>query len=591
MKKIIYIFLGVLPVIGLSSCQEWFIEKPAVTGMNMDEVFSTSKNSEGAIAEAYGSILSSSLPALSWNEPYVPYETTEAIMGGEDICALSWGYMNRMVVSGMLANNNISGAGYTDDYFPNNYTFIRKAWMVYENIDKVADMSDRDKAIVKAEMQTLVAYRFTEMLKRYGGVPIVEHTLTVIDSRSRATVQQTLDFILELCDEAAATLEGHKWSAEWGGRVNKGVALAVKAEALMYAARPLFNAAAPYMRMDDPANDELIWLGNYDANRWKVAREANQAVIDWGKANGFELIDTDNPLDDYGTATGVPSNKEVLLAYKQQRRNDANGIYKNMTYPAGGSTGHDLGQYRGTSLGQLLQYRKADGTDQIWVSRGEWRPSSEYRTKAEEMEPRALASLQFWGVNPKNNSVGHSRWDIYQNWQLEYKEYDGCAKCIKWWWNSGAREWFEFPIYRMSEFYLNIAEAYNEEGNATEALRFLNFIRNRGGIPDETETDKDLLRKSIQREWAVEFYQENQWYPHARHWKLGATMIGGEKWSFDFKRASPNQSWKPNKPEEFGDYSLKPSYTPNYAWFDRMSLSPFTLEEVNKGYLVQNPGY
>lgn len=589
MKKIAYILFAVLLAAGLSSCKDWFIEKPEVTGMNLDQVFSTAKNAEGAIAEAYGSILSSGLPVLTWNnDPIMPYESTEAVMGGEDLSRVTWGYMMKQVVSGMIANNENNGAGYTDDYFPNNFTYIRKAWLVYENIDKVVDMTSQEKATVKAEMQVLVAFRYLEMMKRYGGVPLVEKTLTTVESRSRATVQQTLDFIVGLCESAAATLEGVKWPADWLGRVNKGVALAVKAEALMYAARPLFNANAPYMQMDDPANNLMIWLGNYDAKRWETARIANQEVIDWGKANGYELIDTGDPIKDYGTAVGTPSNKEVLLAYKQQRENDDNGIYKNYTFMPN-HTGHDLNQYLGTGFGQLCQYRKADGTDQTWPEVDEWRPSEEYRTKAGELEPRAKASLFFYGVQPANNT-GNSRWDIYQNWQLEDRSSDGCAKNIKFWYEAGKREWFEFPIYRIAEFYLNIAEAYNEEGNSSMALRTLNIIRGRGGLDPETETDQTLLRKSIQREWAVEFYEENQWFPHARHWKEGNTMIAGNKYKFQFERA-PGITWNPRKPEEFGNYTRKPSYVPAYTWNDRMSLSPFTLSEVNKGYLVQNPGY
>lgn len=67
MKKTIYTLLGLLLAAGLTSCQDWFIEKPEVTGMDQDEVFSTAKNAEGAIAEAYATILSSGLPVLVWN--------------------------------------------------------------------------------------------------------------------------------------------------------------------------------------------------------------------------------------------------------------------------------------------------------------------------------------------------------------------------------------------------------------------------------------------------------------------------------------------------------------------------------------------
>lgn len=119
MKKTIYMLLGLLLAAGLTSCQDWFIEKPEVTGMDQDEVFSTAKNAEGAIAEAYATILSSGLPVLVWNNsPIMPYETTEAIMGGEDLCRLTWGYMDKQVVAGMLANNENNGAGYTDAISP-----------------------------------------------------------------------------------------------------------------------------------------------------------------------------------------------------------------------------------------------------------------------------------------------------------------------------------------------------------------------------------------------------------------------------------------------------------------------------------------
>lgn len=43
-----------------------------------------------------------------------------------------------------------------------------------ENIYKVPDMSDEEKEIVVGEMKGLIAFRYLEMLKRYGGVPLVK---------------------------------------------------------------------------------------------------------------------------------------------------------------------------------------------------------------------------------------------------------------------------------------------------------------------------------------------------------------------------------------------------------------------------------
>ena len=92
--------------------------------------------------------------------------------------------MDKQVVAGNAGpTTRITAPVIPTTISPTNYAYIRKAWLVYENIDKVADMSDRDKAIVKAEMQVLVAFRYVEMLKRYGGVPLVESTLTTVDVR------------------------------------------------------------------------------------------------------------------------------------------------------------------------------------------------------------------------------------------------------------------------------------------------------------------------------------------------------------------------------------------------------------------------
>lgn len=72
----------------------------------------------------------------------------------------------------------------------------------------------------------------------------------------------------------------------------------------------------------------------------------------------------------------------------------------------------------------------------------------------------------------------------------------------------------------MVEFYLNLAEAYNELQQPGSADLF-EYNKRSGWFADETVTDYGLLKKSIQREWAVEFYNENQYYAHACHWKLG----------------------------------------------------------------------
>ena len=91
MKPLFKYLILIVSSLHFLSCSDAFLETPAVTGMSIDNVFSTAKNAEGAIAEAYATILSSGLPVYTWNNTvYMPYEATEGIMGGEDVCAIPW---------------------------------------------------------------------------------------------------------------------------------------------------------------------------------------------------------------------------------------------------------------------------------------------------------------------------------------------------------------------------------------------------------------------------------------------------------------------------------------------------------------------
>src|SRR5690606_34464730 len=131
----------------------------------------------------------------------------------------------------------------TDNFF-DNFQCIRQCYIILENIDQVADIPANEKDYIKAEMKGLIAFRYAGMMVRYGGVPIVTQSLKVDGDLNipRASLQETLDFIIKMADEATAGLPDN-WDAKYNGRLTKGAALAVKARALLYAARPLFNSA------------------------------------------------------------------------------------------------------------------------------------------------------------------------------------------------------------------------------------------------------------------------------------------------------------------------------------------------------------
>lgn len=67
-----------------------------------------------------------------------------------------------------------------------------------------------------------------------------------------------------------------------------------------------------------------------------------------------------------------------------------------------------------------------------------------------------------------------------------------------------------WPVYRYAEVLLFLAESYNEKGQPTSALLYLNQVRSRAGLPNVTTTDQTALRTIILNERRVELAFENK---------------------------------------------------------------------------------
>ena len=581
---LLIVIVGLIEILTLSSCEKYFLEKRIGSDLNVDSIFASRQKALSAIASAYVSSLSAGIPLSGWdnNRTYSMRAGTLSGISGE-ICSAKFNWEDNWLIShsGLTANDG-TGIPRSSDAFGYNYTCIRECYTIMNNIDKVPDMTATEKKQVKAEMKALIAYRYEEMFKRYGGIPLVNKILSPQDSLMipRSSLQQTMNEILSLCSDAETDLPDNYNTSE-KGRATKGFAKAIRAELYMFASRPLFNSAAPYLTL--AGHNDLICFGKVDNTLWQKAIDANEDVISWSLANGYQIINTGNPFDDYGTAVATPSNPEVLMAYQVESSASGGLSYFDPHGQSGGANG--------MSYNQLTQYYKADGTEQTWAGTS-GSTYSDYLTRFNQMEPRFLESAVAAGQAALNNP-GSQYWatDILSN----SSNWDGrggtecCGRRCKFWYHAGTRSWFEYPIYRLAEFYLNLAEAYNEIGNTSKALSNLNVIRKRAGLPDVTETDQSKLRGIIQREWSIEFYEEGHRYFDVKHWKLAGTangIIGGSVQSFLFTYQNGDYGIYP---ADYITYYLATRYTGfwNYSQY----LEPFPVAEINKGYITQNPGY
>lgn len=604
MKKILPLLTGAVLMILISSCEDEFLEKPDTSGtVDIEDVYTSATNARDALMNSYRTVL-----VQGWPSGIGIGHGALASISGERSKGYNWHGTWRICDAGLspipLDGNDSGGA----DNFGNNWNVIRKCFLIKENIDQVPDLGEDAKIKIKAECTGLIAYRYMGMFYRYGGVPIVTKSFTPEDDLEipRASLQETLDYTLQLIDEALVDLPA-QWPADQTGRLTKGAVLAMKARLLMYAARPLFNSASPYLSF---SQSELICLGSKDPSRWQTAIDANEAVLSWAEGAGIRLLNSGsgvgvanpNAMDDYGTATSTPGNEEIILAYKYDQTDQWNNY---LSYYLNFSPYWTANRWDTDNVGLLSNfirnYYREDGTEQSWPEVGdtEPRPASDWLDRVEAMEPRFKADHIGPGFNAANNPGDYSYtvegWGrSLGNYGAEFPNGNGFGKgsgfSTKFFYKAGSRTWFEPPIFRLAETYLNLAEAYNEVGNSSKALENLNMVHNRAGLPSITETNQTALRELIQREKAIEFYNENQRYYDVKHWKLNDIdngIIGGQMKEFQFSvvQAASNKNL-PSSLISYWDNNAYEAY-----WNPKMYLEPFPQAEVNKGIIVQNPGY
>ena len=154
---------------------------------------------------------------------------------------------------------------------------------------------------------------------------------------------------------------------------------------------------------------------------------------------------------------------------------------------------------------------------------------------------------------------------------------------------------YPFPIIRLSELYLNLAEALNEiNGPSQEIYDALNTIRTRAGIPNVQDswgdatltsnvgkhTEQTGLREIIRQERLIELSFEGHRYNDIRRWKLGLEYF-----------STPVKGWSVNEETQSNFYNVIDVGLRSFN-SPRDYFHPISFNEINiNPNLVQNPGW
>jgi len=480
------------------------------------------------------------------------------------------------------------------DVWKNNYTGIRRANAFIALLKKVdwsylkagtPDEYVRRVALTtqhKYEAYYLRAFYYFELIKRYGGVPILARgydpndELDSLVNLPRSNFSDCVDFIVNDCDSAAKYLPVDYSSAtSYYGRATKGAALALKARTLLYAASDLFNQTG---------NTNAIF-GYTDGNRkekWIRTAKACKAVMDM---TNYSFHSSYSDL--FVLKSGV--SKEVIF----ERRLTSGNSFEKLNYPIGFYTGQT---HTCPTQNLVDAYSMANGKEITDPTSG-YDPNNPYLNRDPRLLKTIVVNKSTFG---KNNTIVEA-WEgglqglpresasktgyylrKYLNESLDLSLSSGTS----------THQWIYF---RLAEVYLNYAEAMvsafgsptavsQADGLTLSAISAINSVRTRAAVKmpavDNSVSTADFIR-ILRRERQVELAFEDHRYWDVRRWMIADQAIGGTI-----------QGLRITKDATTGVFTYTKKDVETRVWDSKMYLYPIFSSEMNKSkVLVQNPGW
>lgn len=500
-----------------------------------------------------------------------------------------------------------------------------------ERVDGVPGLGDDQKKRIKAEAKCLLATRYFDAFRWFGGLPIMEHTYNGTETSfyiPRATVEQTVDYIVKLLDEAAPDLPWSydKLDAETEtGRWTKAGAMALKCRVLLFAASPLFNADKPYNTETTASTEQQLtwWYGGYDKARWDKALKACEDFFAELNQNGFyELVQAEGTRpEDYRLAYRKAyfnlDSKEVLHSVRYTSSDNFNSSWHSYGPKFNGVTKpkNNNGRRMCPTQEYVEMFPWADGTPFNWEESEKEQKAGQGDKMLDHMfatykfdkkvtpsethltrDPRLYESVLVNGVPfALDWSKGNMSGNFHEMWvggidvgQQPVQETNGCATGYglnKYWLNEDAyRRACQWVTLRLSDMYLMYAEALIQSaGDLPKAIEQIDKVRARVGMkglaecnPDKhLTTDKEALLDELLRERVCELgLEDTRWFDIVRY-KLGDKLLtkqlhGLRIYRLDDKGNRVQTKWRGDKktqmPTHF-DYERFEIKTQDRGWW------------------------
>jgi hypothetical protein len=377
-----------------------------------------------------------------------------------------------------------------------NYRYIRDSNIFFGKIASVP-MDSTLRRRLTGEMTFLRAFRYFDLVRNYGGVPLITQSFGLGDNYTatrRATLDESINFVVSEADKAAALLPVSYTGADVG-RATKGAALALKARMLLYAASPLYASAT-------------------STARWQAAAQAAQAVLD---LNTYQLYPSYRQL--FLTA----NNSEVIFNRIAAQQGDSFLNLERWNGPNGyGGWGGNIPTQTLVDAYETLDGRAITETDAGYDAQNPYanrdpRLAATVLYNGASYRGRALETFRPAGLDSPDGpeSFNTSPTGYYLRKFIDESRDLGSA-------TGSQAPWIYF---RLGEVLLNYAEAQNEAaGPDASVYTAINRVRVRALMPAlPAGLSQAQMRDRIRRERQVELAYEEHRYYDVRRWKIAGT--------------------------------------------------------------------
>ncbi|HAN38901.1 MAG TPA: RagB/SusD family nutrient uptake outer membrane protein [Chitinophagaceae bacterium] len=467
--------------------------------------------------------------------------------GGE--CRAFGDWQDPYIASIKIYDNTGSGLL---DYWA--YTAIRQ---INEFIDGVNgssfEQSYKDQKV--SEARFLRAFIYHQMVKRFGGVPIITKVLKLTDPQSelypaRNKEAEVYDFIGREMDDIAQILPA-SYPASSMGRPTRFAALALKSRAMLY--------AGSIARFGTVELDGIVGIPASEANRYfTAAMTASKQIMDNSLFSLYNKVPTDPVRNFTQLFTDENNNPEVIFSVRWDATLNKGHSWDALCTPAGFTSGWnsnfnvfvefaDLFDFQDGRSGvinrALLTNTRLHDIDSLFGRRDPrfrasvfypeciWQgkkvffhSSTRYRnasgqvvTNSSEtfMIPNSISTQFPDGFYAKAPNRNTQRTGMH----LRKRCDESLAQAV-----SGQSS-TDFIVFRLGEILLNYAEAAFYLNQQSEALSAINAIRTRARMPLRTSVTEANIRQERQVELAFEEHR----YWDLRRWRIAEQELNGKR--------------------------------------------------------------